>query len=207
MRTTPSAITLLIFSNITNDVLPVSLYINSLLLTSCRLIKVLLDVFQVAREHVSKFVTDESENILKTADSGFADAVQTIRQQRAEHVLSNFGPWEGNRSAITTAIVNAMSSNNREYQIYEIHDYLKAYYIIARKRFIDNIANSVIERELLGADGPLRVFTPALIGGLSDDELANIAAESPSTSVTREEYKGKVNRLKKALEATRKVGG
>ncbi|KAF7899814.1 hypothetical protein EAF00_004150 [Botryotinia globosa] len=70
------------------------------------------------------------------------------------------------------------------------HDSLKAYYELARYRFTDNVATQVIERHLLGPDGPLRLFSPQyvsekLYGEQNEDVLSNLVGEYPNKAQKR----------------------
>ena len=103
-------------------------------------------------------------------------------------------------------ILSAVTPKNREHQVVEIHDYLKAYYEVAITHFTDDIARSVVESDLIGRTGPLHYFRPSLIGGLSDEELANIAAETSLVASKRAEYDAKAERLKQALDTIRRSG-
>ena len=162
-----------------------------------------LDAFQRARQHVIRFVADESENILKTTDPSFRKDVEDTRVKRTKHRLSKINLSDKDEEARESALIDATSGNNRDHQINEIHDYLKAYYKVALKRFMDNIANSVIESDLLGEGGPLKFFTPATVGGLSEDQLAGIAAETSLTAAKRAECTSRAERMHQALQAAR----
>ncbi|KFY11918.1 hypothetical protein V491_06997 [Pseudogymnoascus sp. VKM F-3775] len=72
------------------------------------------------------------------------------------------------------------------------HDSLAAYYDIAMHRFIDNFATQVVERHLLGPNGPLRLFTSNyvtthLYGEENAVALAKLAGEDPGIAQKRVE--------------------
>lgn len=72
------------------------------------------------------------------------------------------------------------------------HDSLAAYYDVAMHRFIDNFATQVVERHLLGPNGPLRLFTSNyvtthLYGEENAVALAKLAGEDPGIAQKRVE--------------------
>lgn len=103
-------------------------------------------------------------------------------------------------------VVSVINPETDDFIIEDIHDAVKAYYKVAIKRFTDNVVNSVVESDLLGEDSALKAFSPEFVGGLSDEELASIAAETSLTSATRAEYTAKSARLKQALDMARGLG-
>lgn len=71
---------------------------------------------------------------------------------------------------------------------------------------LTDVTQVVSERNLLGLDGPVSFFTPELVNNLSDDELAQIAGETYSTTVARKDCKEQMEKLEKALEMSRELG-
>lgn len=68
--------------------------------------------------------------------------------------------------------------------ILNTHDTLAAYYEIAKCRFIDNVSLQVVERHLLGPDGPLQLFnsdyvSKRLYGEKHKDVLKDLTSEDP----------------------------
>ncbi|EPS45501.1 hypothetical protein H072_508 [Dactylellina haptotyla CBS 200.50] len=80
----------------------------------------------------------------------------------------------------------------------EIHDDLEAYYPIALERFIANVNNQVIFRELLGENGPLSLLDPKYISQLSTEQLQDIVKEDNNTAIQRNKLELD---LKRASEA------
>ena len=103
-------------------------------------------------------------------------------------------------------VLSATRVGSKEHTEADIHDTLKAYYKVAIKRFSDSVVNSVVESDLLGASGPLRLLTPEYIGSLSDEELDNMAAETSLTSTARTELTARTERLTQALDMARTCG-
>lgn len=75
-------------------------------------------------------------------------------------------------------IVQTHSMSNVEHIVQEIHDILKSYYKVARKRFTDNLCMQASDYHLVtGPRSPLKVFSPSFVSGLTDGQLAEIAGE------------------------------
>ena len=79
---------------------------------------------------------------------------------------------------IDDAIVPSKMSNT-ESTVREIHDILKAYYEVARKRFTDSVCMQAAHNLFVTADeSPLRIFSRTFIQNLGAAELDQIVGES-----------------------------
>lgn len=67
--------------------------------------------------------------------------------------------------------------SNAEHIVFEIHDILKAYYKVAKKRFVDNVCMQADFVLVTGPDNPLKIFSPEFASSLSDEQLEEIAGE------------------------------
>ncbi|KAK3309619.1 P-loop containing nucleoside triphosphate hydrolase protein [Chaetomium strumarium] len=86
----------------------------------------------------------------------------------------------------------------------QMHDDLKAYYDIARDRFVDNMLNQAVNYHLLfGPSTPLRVFSQEWVIGLKPDQLQGIAGESPRIREERERLNRSIDDLIAAKEILR----
>ncbi|KAL8941287.1 MAG: hypothetical protein Q9216_002348 [Gyalolechia sp. 2 TL-2023] len=73
---------------------------------------------------------------------------------------------------------NLEKRSNLEHVIQDLHDILKSYYKVARKRFVDVMCMQAADYYLVtGPDAPARVFTPAFVSGLTTEQLESIAGE------------------------------
>ena len=73
---------------------------------------------------------------------------------------------------------------------------------MALKTFVDNVCRQVIERHLLN---PLpQIFCPEDVAAMTDDELYNIAAESPESIGTRKRLNEMYENLQHSLLDLRK---
>ncbi|KAL8718451.1 MAG: hypothetical protein Q9225_004417 [Loekoesia sp. 1 TL-2023] len=86
------------------------------------------------------------------------------------------------------------TGSNLEHVIQDLHDILKSYYKVARKRFVDVLCMQAADYYLVtGPDAPARVFTPAFVSGLTAEQLEAIAGEE-------------IGSRKKRVRLTREIG-
>ena len=102
-------------------------------------------------------------------------------------------------------MVKGIHLSNEDQAVYDIHDTLKAYYKVALKRFSDNVVIQVVERILLGPEGPIRILSSDMIGDLSDAELMDLAGENFVTSTSRNDLENKLERFHVALDIARQA--
>ncbi len=95
------------------------------------------------------------------------------------------------------AILGAASnSSNLKHTIDDLHDILKAYYKVARKRFVDVICMQAADYHLVtGPEAPMTVFSPKFVGSLSEEQLESIAGEDLGTKRKRKDLKRKIENL------------
>ena len=97
--------------------------------------------------------------------------------------------------------LNASVSNlsNLEHTVCDLHDILKSYYKVARKRFVDNVCMQAADFHLVtGPDTPVRVFSPKFVSKLSAEQLETIAGEDISRKRKRAELEREIKSLEKA---------
>jgi hypothetical protein len=72
--------------------------------------------------------------------------------------------------------------SNDDHTIQDLHDTLKSYYKVARKRFVDAVCLQAVDHFLVsGRTSPLWIFSPHFIGKMSDAELHQIAGDEDET--------------------------
>ncbi|KAH9827234.1 P-loop containing nucleoside triphosphate hydrolase protein, partial [Teratosphaeria destructans] len=146
-------------------------------------------------------LADEMSGILQTTNHYFAESLTAYRQDRVLQRLKKLGFENDNEFYQTTLadITRATHLSNEEQAVCDIHDILKSYYRVAIKRFVDNVVLQAVERCYLSNEGPVKFISPKYIGGLSDEDLSDIAQESYATSRTRADLSYRLARLEKAL--------
>ncbi|KAL4405968.1 interferon-induced GTP-binding protein Mx1 [Colletotrichum abscissum] len=91
--------------------------------------------------------------------------------------------------------------SNAEQVREDIHDALRSYYMVARRRFVDVVLQQVIFHSLLDSKtSPLKIFTPDLVMSLDDTQLKMIAGENAATRDRREVLTQNILNLKLALQ-------
>ncbi|KAF7930302.1 uncharacterized protein EAE98_004703 [Botrytis deweyae] len=156
-----------------------------------------------AAKELERLISDEIEGHLFTLHPHFT-ALRMHRQQNrineVTSILAKEKAWmkqeQGgalipNLSISSDKIVGTELYHDKELAVVlNTHDSLEAYYELARYRFTDNVATQVIERHLLGPDGPLRLFSPQyvsekLYGEQNEDALSNLVGENPKKAQKR----------------------
>jgi len=144
----------------------------------------------LAIQQLNLILEDEMGGILQTTNNYFAENLAQNRHERILIRLKKYlapmevTPEEGVPYPVglnLDDLIHRTHLSNEESAVYDIHDILNAYYKIAMKRFVDNVTLQVTERHYMGSNGPLKFFSPAYVGGLSDDDLKSLAGESKAT--------------------------
>ena len=105
------------------------------------------------------------------------------------------------RMVVPVDALNANISNfsNLEHTVCDLHDILKSYYKVARKRFVDSVCMQAADFHLVtGPDTPVRVFSPKFVSKLSTEQLETIAGEDISRKRKRAELEREIKSLEKA---------
>ncbi|KAL3485722.1 P-loop containing nucleoside triphosphate hydrolase protein [Aspergillus germanicus] len=154
-----------------------------------------------------RILKDERGGILQTVNHYFADNLNAIREERVRARLQQAGYNDGQN--VATNLLHVMKTihlSNEQQAVYDIHDILKAYYKVALKRFTDNVVLQVVERHILGPNGPVRAFSPDMVNDFDEGELMEIAGESFSTSSRRNDLVAQCERFEKALNIATQSG-
>lgn len=78
--------------------------------------------------------------------------------------------------------------SNFEQTVLDLHDILKSYYMVARRRVVDNICMQVVDHHLIhGPETPLKLFSAVFVSGLSSAQLEDIAGEDPGKKLKRKQ--------------------
>jgi hypothetical protein len=161
-----------------------------------------MEAYAKADEELRNLLRDEREGILQTVNNYLIDNIAETRHDRVMHRLkrAGFGESIGPQSISPLYITKAIHLSNEEQAVYDIHDIIKSFYKVAMKRYLDNVVVQVVERHLLGKEGPLRLLTPEFVADLYDDNLAFLAGENQCTANARAEMKAKLDRLRRARD-------
>lgn len=166
--------------------------------------------YSQAEDELRSILKSERDGVLLTLDDSYSDVLQEKRKKRTLLALravrldtvaaNNDLSQRSQNEERLKRILAAVSPSNVVQNVSDIHDILSAYYYVARKRFVDNVALHVVERHFLSCDegGPARCFSPQWVGGLSVDELEMIAGEDKAVSNRRALLQDKLQRWKAA---------
>ena len=95
-----------------------------------------------------------------------------------------------------TAILRTSTASNADHTIRDLHDILKSYYKVARKRFVDVLCMQAVDHYLItGPTAPIKLFSPSFVSALNEDQLDRIAGEDISTRRKREELRREIENL------------
>lgn len=162
------------------------------------------ETYSQAHEQLLKILNDERGGILQTVNHYYADNLSSIRQERVMTRLKTLGLHDRILFNMDR-VLQGVYLSNEDQAIFDIHDILKAYYKVAMKRFTDNIVVQVSERYILGDRGPVKMFSPDIVGDFEDDKLIEIAGENFATASQRNDLVSKAARFKQALQIAKQA--
>lgn len=150
----------------------------------------LIERYRKSIEHTKFILSVERSGTPLTANHYFTDNLEKNRNARTKANLQKNAIWDqtGQVKVVNLDAVqsSATNSSNEKQHVDEIHDILKAYYKVARKRFVDVICMQAADHYLVnGPDAPIKVFSPSFVGSLSQEQLQAIAGEDLATKRKR----------------------
>lgn len=143
----------------------------------------------------AKFLLDvEKQSVPTTANHYFNDNLEKARQTRIQNeakkrsfLTEADGKIKGKRAIYLENLGHTDNMSNKQHVVRDFHDVLKAYYKVALKRFIDNMSHQAALYHLVaGPESPLKLFSAAYVGALTDLELLEIAGEDSYVQEKRE---------------------
>jgi hypothetical protein len=159
-------------------------------------------------QQASFLVEIERHGNLMTTNHYFAENVRKAREARLKLQLEALNSWQteaGNLRKTEGAgepllrlkdILEVVMSND-DHTIQDLHDTLKSYYKVARKRFVDAVCLQAVDHFLVsGKTSPLWIFSPHFIGKMSDAELHQIAGDEDETIKRRNMLETELGSLK-----------
>ncbi|PCG92464.1 Dynamin [Penicillium occitanis (nom. inval.)] len=166
---------------------------------------------KLALEELNKLLEDERRSPL-TYNHYYTDNIQKARGDMQKAAVRNAinlakeQDWNGklhiNNDAwgierFVVAVESRIVVDMDEQACKEALTQLKAYYKVARKTFIDNVARQVIERHMIS---PLpQAFCPTSIAQLSDEELLRIGSEPEHEAERRTKLANMAQALRQSL--------
>ncbi|KAL2838451.1 P-loop containing nucleoside triphosphate hydrolase protein [Aspergillus pseudoustus] len=168
-----------------------------------RLMDGLLEKYTQALEKAEFLSQIERSGTPITLNHYFNDNLEKSRQHRMAKSLKGSSFFHGSKEVISVKdIFKHKHMSNSEHVVREIHDILKSYYKVSRKRFVDNVCMQAADFHLVsGPDTPMSLFTPSFVATLTDEELEEIAGEDAHLKRRRAQLKKEIG----DLEAGRKI--
>ncbi|KAF1730133.1 Interferon-induced GTP-binding protein Mx [Beauveria bassiana] len=186
---------------------------------------ILTRVFEPKLDFLRKTLYEKLSGLLKPHQSGhpitynhyFTATLQNIRQERERsRVMALLTEELGQISLSSKTIASRSIDFERfadrlvlpqepdmdHFSACEALDFLDAYYKVALKRFVDDVAVEIIEVCLL--EKLSDIMDPSSIFMMSEAEVAGIAAETEESRAAREELKTKLKILKGGDETCKK---
>ncbi|KAJ4414653.1 hypothetical protein N0V85_003047 [Neurospora sp. IMI 360204] len=167
----------------------------------------LLARYASGMDYAKFLVQVEREKKPYTVNHYFSSNLQKARGDRVSEALKGKRIYDNRCHSPATYIVKfdqvksaITNKSNQDHAQEDIHDILKSYYKVSRRRFVDNVWLYAVDHHLLsGANSPLTLFSEQWVLGLDEDSLNAIAGESRSTRDKRKELTKKIADLEEAL--------
>ena len=190
----------LVGAYVTNVITSIHHFCNALLARLCTeervmtalwslLMDGLLQRYRKTVEHVHFVLQTERSGNLLTTNHYFSETLDQLRSDRSAEQNDGFSFGAGDAARRTPV-------GNMEHTVRDIHDILKSYYKVARKRFVDNICMQGTDYHLItGPDTPLRVFSPEFVVELSAERLEAVAGEDATSIQQRKSIEKEIESL------------
>ncbi|KAL8410370.1 hypothetical protein RB596_000180 [Gaeumannomyces avenae] len=185
------------------------------------------EVFEPAMNEVLKAMRDKTTKLLNPHQQGhpitynhyFTETLQKVRREREkneqERILCRFFGVDSLESCflhgdydlghLADSLAESGKPDMARFAASEALDCLNAYYKVALKRFVDDVAVEVIEAKLMSALD--RILPPASVYQMLDDQVARIAGESDETRIEREQLSKELAVLRNGSETCKRFAG
>ncbi|KAF2834154.1 dynamin GTPase [Patellaria atrata CBS 101060] len=200
---------------ISDAVVLVHNFITTLLHSLCRdnrvsqgvldmLLDGLIEKYKKSLAQAAFLVNVELSIVPMTLNHYFSDNLEKCRQQRIESEMESNSIDNCKHGSVVplSFLVQAHPMSNFDHTTRDMHDILRSYYKVARKRFVDNVCMQAAGYHLVcGPDTPLKLFSPSFVLGLSQEQLQEIAGEDLGLKRKRAQLKQEIQ----DLETGRKI--
>ncbi|KXX73142.1 Interferon-induced GTP-binding protein Mx [Madurella mycetomatis] len=187
-----------------------------------------LEVFEPAMKIILEEMRDKTTELLKPHQNGhpitynhyFTETLQSIRRERRrkepERILCRFFGLSSLESRVNLGnyynlqhLANSLAESTepdlKRFAASEALDCLDAYYKVALKRFIDDVAVEVIEAKLVSVLDD--ILSPLSVYQMPADKVARIAGESEETRTEREQLRKQLEVLQNGLDTCKQFAG
>ncbi|KAI1805267.1 P-loop containing nucleoside triphosphate hydrolase protein [Daldinia bambusicola] len=147
---------------------------------------------------------------LQRAQSGrLVDALKELEAERTVNVTDGKKNHVEKGIFLNDAQMHNLTFNmaNSEHVQEYMHDILKSYYKVSRKRFVDVVCQQVVNYHLLhGKCSPLKIFNTEMVLELTDEQLDAIAAEDIPVKRRREKLERDISSFQEAWRVLKGSG-
>lgn len=181
-------------------------------LFSCWINERMHERLEKASSELKSLLKDMSRHAI-TYNHYYAENIQRARQARSEEryitAINSVANWDTDvKGAITldpAELLRALTSPNQanmdDFACEEVLDGMFAFYKVATKVFIDNVAVQVVERQVVG--GLWEIFSPSSVAAMTAEMISSIAEESVEDQHLRKRLEMKLKSLQMGMEVCR----
>ncbi|KAK7212354.1 hypothetical protein V2G26_019532 [Clonostachys chloroleuca] len=159
-----------------------------------------------AMEQTDFLLKIELEGTPATYNHAFTEVLNKCRAERVKRQLeSQVFEIENHGSVVRLCdIVQTHPLSNSEQVVREIHDILKSYYELSRKRFVDNVRMQAADHFLVtGPNTPLKLFSPRFVSSLTPAQLDEVVGEEENAKRQRARLEKEIGLLKECMAILR----
>jgi hypothetical protein len=162
----------------------------------------IIERYEKAINHV-RFITKVESCTTATKNDYYNANLQKLRTRELRTAIESVSESISDKYMYVRRDMIAPMGNEK-FTVQEIHSILKAYYKVARKRFVDNVCLQGVHYHLInGEDSPLRIFSPLCVSSMSSETLEMIAGEEQSTRRYRKELMAEIAALEEGKKLVR----
>ncbi|CAH0046282.1 unnamed protein product [Clonostachys solani] len=159
-----------------------------------------------AMEQTDFLLRIELEGTPATYNHVFTEVLNKCRAERVKRQLESRVIEDADLGSVVRLddIVQTHPLSNNAQVVQEIHDILKSYYELARKRFVDNVRMQAADHFLVtGPNTPLKLFSPRFVSGLTPSQLDEVAGEEQNARRQRARLEKEIGLLKECMTILR----
>ncbi|MCJ1463406.1 hypothetical protein MMC07_002013 [Pseudocyphellaria aurata] len=197
---------------ISDVIIIVHRFIRSLLRAICLDERVLNELTFILMEDLRtryRKAIDQVQFILQVERAGtpmtlnhyFNENLEKCRQERQRKSMEklSFDTGAHGRVVHLQDVYEKANMSNVDHTIRDLHDILKSYYKVARKRFVDVVCMQGSDFHLVtGPDTPTKVFSPSFVTNLKPEDLERISGETVVMRKKRAELIREISNLENA---------
>ncbi|KAH6977690.1 P-loop containing nucleoside triphosphate hydrolase protein [Ilyonectria destructans] len=177
------------------------------------------DLLLKLMERTTILVKQHQQNHPVTYNQDLTDAVQKVRVERstrmitrkvenffqADQMQAHYCGTTHNLELLVQQLVLDVEPDPSRFAASSALEYLEAYYMVAMKRFVDDVSVEVIETGLVSELGS--IIEPVGISTMPAEELNGVAGETDEARRARQELQTQLSVLKSGAEICKKFSG